>query len=326
MFFDSQFYEYSALCYISKEYGEEICLNYKIPDFSLPLSRRIELDGLFQKMEIGVEVKSYPLNLEDIDEIVSKYEQLGLRRLAIISPKFLSRKDFKNIDFFEFIPSLETFSKEKYRDLPMEEPGLVMKELASGKHNFKFRLAKRGKNKRSRYLNQTDKLINTIPKLKAEIEKRIPNNNSIVKILWSTKRWVAPKDNFFAKRNNLYLGGPIVFDIDGQHVHGAFRYCIVRPGTNICDMCQFYAGRETKRLVNILDWAGFSNILIFSSGRAGFHVYVFDENEDKLMASSKKFMERKIKIDQQVTYSIKSEIAFPLSINGYTGMQLEQMK
>lgn len=326
MYYDSQFYEYTALCYIASKNNEVLSINYRIPDFFLPISKRYEFDGYFEKQNIAVEVKSYPLTDDDINEIKDKYKSFGIKKLIIISPEFVSKRQRKNLELIEFIPSFSDFSKERYGNLSMNLPLLMEKELQTGKHNFRFRLAKRSQNKRARYLNQTDKKIKSIDNIKTEILKRIPDNNPPIKVLWSTKRWVSPKDFFYKKRNNLYLDGPIIFDIDGPNVHGAFKPCVIESGENVCQMCLFFAKRETEKLISILDWAGFRNIVVFFSGRSGYHTYVFDDNEDKLKKASKKFIEKKIKIDKQVTYFIKSEIAFPLSINGYTGYQLEQIK
>lgn len=326
MYYDPQFYEYTALCHVAKIYGEVLKINYKMPDFALPISKRNELDGFFEKGKMAVEVKSYPLEKGDVVEITDKYQKLGIDNVTIVAPTIKFSEDVSNLRLLEFLPSFEAFSKDKYYGLHMKLPSLLEKELQTGKHNFRYRLAGRSLNKRSRYLNQTDKKIDSVEKLKKEILSRIPNDNPPVKILWSTKRWVSPKDHFYRKLNNLFLGGPIVFDIDGPKVHGAFKPCEISEDRIVCEMCLFFTKRETIKLISILDWAGFENIEVFSSGRSGFHIYVFDDNENRLAKASAKFFEKKIKIDKQVTYSTKSQIAFPMSINGFTGRQLEYIK
>lgn len=326
MLYDSQFYEYSALCNVSKTFGKQLKINYRIPDFSLPISKRPEFDGYFERDNIAVEVKSYPLKEDDINEIEAKYKTFDINKLILVAPELENPGKYKNIQFIPFQPRLNYLIPTRYHNLQMKLPTDIESELSTGKHNFRYRLVKRSTDRRSRYLNQTDKKINTIEKLKNEIIQRIPSNNPPIKILWSTKRWMSPKDHFYKKRNNLYLGGPTVFDIDGPKVHGAFKCCEISDKSNLCDMCIFFAKQEVKKLVNILDWVGFKNIEIFFSGRSGFHVYVFDSNDNRLTKASDKFLEKKIKIDKQVTYSIKSEVAFPLTINGFTGYQLEHIK
>lgn len=325
MYYDPQFYEYTALCRIAKKYDEQLSINYRFPDFYLPISKRYEFDGYFEKQNIAVEVKSYPLDNEKICEIENKYKNFDISKLIIISPEFINIQAQVKSELFEFNPLFDNFSKNKYTSLEMNLPLLIENELKTGKHNFRFRLAKRAEGKRARYLNQTDKKIKSVIDIKNEIIKRIPSNNPPIKVLWSTKQWVSPKDHFYKKRNNLYMGGPIVFDIDGPEIHGAFKPCIIEGKDNICQMCEFFAQRERERLISILDWAGFRNIVSFFSGRSGYHTYVFDDNETKFEKAKVKFIEKKIKIDRQITYSIKSEIAFPLSINGYTGKQLIQI-
>lgn len=325
MLYDPQFYEYTALCYIAKIYGKSLKINYRVPDFSFPISKRPEFDGYFEKNNVAIEVKSYPLKDDDIDEIKIKYRSFNINGLILIAPRFENSKKYKNLELIHFQPKID-YINTIYQNLRMDLPINLKSELSTGKHNFRYRLAKRSENKRSRYLNQTDKKIDTIEKLKKEITQRIPLNNSPIKILWSTKRWVSPKDHFFNTRNNLYLGGPIVFDIDGPKVHNAFRSCEISNTNDLCDMCIFFAKKEVKKLIHILDWAGFRNIEIFFSGRSGFHVYVFDPNINLLDKAYEKFAEEKVKIDKQVTYSTKSEVAFPLTINGFTGYLLEHVK
>lgn len=325
MYYDSQFYEYSALCDIAKKYDEQLYINYRFPDYYIPISKRYEFDGYFEKQNIAVEVKSYPLTDNETHGIEDKYTIFDIDKLVIVSPKFVNVQKRKTSELIEFVPSLNNFSKEKYANLSINLSQFIQAELNTGKHNFRFRLAKRAKNKRSRYLNQTDKMIKCIRDIKSEILLRTPNNNPPIKVLWSTKQWVSPKDHFYKKRDNLCLGGPIVFDIDGPMIHGAFKPCAIDSENNICQMCKFFALKENEKLVNILDWAGFRNIVTFFSGRSGYHTYVFDDNEDKLKKASMKFMEKKIKIDKQVTYSVKAEVAFPLTINGFTGNQLTQI-
>lgn len=326
MLFDPQFYEYTALCHIAKTFGKPLKINYRISDFSLPISKRPEFDGYFEKENIAVEVKSYPLVSRDVDEIENKYRSFDISKLVLIAPELKNSKEYKNIEFIRFQPMVNHFIPSTYQDLQMKLPTNLKSELLTGKHNFRYRLAKRSATKRSRYLNQTDKKIDSIEKLKKEISERIPLKNPPIKILWSTKRWISPKDHFYRKRNNLYLGGPIVFDIDGPKVHGAFKCCEISGNNNLCDMCIYFSKRETIKLINILDWAGFKNIEIFFSGRSGFHIYVFDSSEISLSKASEKFFEKKIKIDKQVTYSNKSEVAFPLTINDFTGYQLVHVK
>jgi hypothetical protein len=326
MLYDPQFYEYTALCHIAKVYSEPLRINYRVPDFSLPISKRFEFDGYFEKENIAVEIKSYPLKTDDINEIDDKYKQFDISKLIIVTPQSEVKNTKSNIQLLEFKPDTDSVNASVYQNLPVLMPNLLKKELFTGNHNFRYRLAKRSVDRRSRYLNQTDKKINTVQKLKNEIIKRIPTNNPPIKVLWSTKRWISPKDHFFNKRNNLYLGGPIVFDIDGPKVHGAFKCCELTSKNNLCEMCIFFAKQEIIKLTNILDWAGFRNIEIFFSGRSGFHVYVFDPNDIQLGKASEKFIEKKIKIDKQVTYSAKSEVAFPLTINGFTGYQLKHVK
>ncbi len=326
MLYDPQLFEYTALHHVVKLFGNSLKINYRVPDFFLPISKRPEFDGYFEKSNTAVEAKSYPLKENEINEIVAKYKAFDINKLVIVAPEFDSFKTRKTIELIKFQPQVDYVNAASYRNLQIELPINLKKELSTGKHNFRYRLAKRSSDKRSRYLNQTDKKIDTVEKLKNEIIQRIPSNNPPIKILWSTKRWVSPKDHFFRNQNNLCIGGPIVFDVDGPKIHGAFKCCEISVKNKICDMCIFFAKNEVKKLINILDWSGFRIIEVFFSGRSGFHVYVFDSNNNLLKKASEKFIEKKIKIDKQVTYSIKSEVAFPLTINGFTGYQLEYVK
>ena len=77
MYYDPQFYEYTALCHIAKIYDEQLSINYRFPDFYVPISKRYEFDGYFEKQNIAVEVKSYPLTNDEISEIENKYKNIS---------------------------------------------------------------------------------------------------------------------------------------------------------------------------------------------------------------------------------------------------------
>lgn len=329
MLYDPQFYEYKALCFLATKVEKVIKINYRIPDYSVPISRRNELDGYIESENTPIEIKSYPLNEIEIDEILKRLNGLGYSRAIVITPKIIAKaplKYNKHIEVIEFEPTDIDKIRATYQAISFQLPSLLERELLTGKHNFRFRLAMRGLDKQGRYLNQVDKKIDSLDKLKIEITRRLPEHNPPIKILWSTSRWLVPKDHFFRKRHNLYLGGPIVFDIDGPQLHKAFTSCVILPKKRHCEMCLFFAKRETKKLAPLLKDHGMNDVEIFFSGRSGFHIYVFDANREKLAMLPLEFMKHKIKVDQQVTLNIKSDIAFPLSINSFTGYRLAHIK
>lgn len=318
IYYDPNFYEFRALAELAKRFKTPLQANVKLKNLSL--KKQIEIDGLInhKEKEWPIEIKSYPLSEEEIKLIINKYKGFGFKCLKIVAPNFSSKIKHKmEMEYIEFHPDLSLI-RNFYKNWKINLPFRMEKELNTGKHHFRYRLAKRSKNSISRFINQTDKCIKNEKDLIKEIKQRIPVDNPPVRIYWSTGKWLSPKDLYFKNLNQYFLEQLFVFDIDGSLIHDALFPCVISPETGLCNYCIEFALLHTKRLIEFLKKIGFRKINIVFSGKQGFHVYVFDK---PLMIKQrikiiKELRKRKIKIDELVTLDKKSIITFPSSLHG----------
>ena len=318
IYYDPNFYEFQALVEIAKRFKTPIQVNINLKDFSS--KEQIEVDGLLnlREQEWPIEVKSYPLTEKGIKLIIEKYNHFGFKRLIIVAPNFLNKiRNGIDIEYIEFHPNLSLISKF-YENWRVGLPPRIKEELNTGKHHFRYKLAKRSKNSIVRFINQTDKCIKTENDLRKEINQRIPLNNPPVRIYWSTAKWLSPKDLYFKNSKQYCLDQLLVFDIDGTLTHRALFPCIISPDTGLCNYCIEFALLHVKRLVKFLKNLGFQKIDVVFSGRKGFHVYVFDKpiGIEQKVRIIKEIRKKKIKVDESVTLNKKSIITFPSSLHG----------
>lgn len=327
IYYDPNFYEFRGLVEIAERFKTPVQTNVKLKNLSLG---EIEIDGLMEPKgkEWPVEIKSYPLSEKEIYSIIEKYKKFGFRRLKIVAPTFENKKKRRiEIEYIKFHPNLSLIRKF-YQKWDFNLPPKLQKELNSGKHHFRYKLAKRSKNSISRFINQTDKCIKRKKDLFKEVNHRTPLNNPPIRIYWSTGRWLSPKDLYFKNQRQYSLGQLLVFDIDGSLIHRAFFPCVISPKTGLCNYCIEFALLHTKRLVSFLKNLGFHKIEIVFSGRQGFHVYVFDKQlgVEQRVRIIKELKKRKIKVDELVTLDKKSIITFPSSLHGYSMYQNKPIK
>jgi hypothetical protein len=328
IYYDPNFYEFRALVEIAKIFKTPIQINVNLKDSSS--KEQIEIDGLIniKGKEWPIEIKSYPLEEKEIRSIIDKYKHFGFKRLKIVAPNFVNKiKSEIDIEYIEFHPNLSLI-REFYKNWKIHLSPRLEEELYTGKHHFRYKLAKRAKNSIARFINQTDKCIKTEKDLIKEINCRIPLNNPPVRIYWSTARWLSPKDLYFKNLKQYCLGQPLVFDIDGSLIHKALFSCIISPKTGLCNYCIEFALLHTKRLIKFLKNLGFQEIEIVFSGRQGFHVYVFDKplGIEQRVKIIKELRKKKIKVDELITLDKKSIIAFPSSLHGYSIYQTKIIK
>ena len=320
IYYDPNFYEFQALTEIARKFKTPIQINVKLENLSS--EKEIEIDGLIdlREKEWPIEIKSYPLAEEQLMSIADKYKNFGFKRLIIVAPNFINKvKNGMDIEYIEFPPDISLIRKF-YENWKINLPPRIKEELNTGKHHFRYKLAKRAKNSITRFINQTDKCIKTENDLIKEITQRIPLDNPPVRIYWSTARWLSPKDLYFKNLKQYCLDQLVVFDIDGPLIHRALFPCIISPDSGLCNYCIEFALLHTKRLVEFLKNLGFRKIDIVFSGRQGFHVYVFDKplGIEQRVRIIKEIRKKKIKVDKLVTLDQKSIITFPFSLHGYS--------
>jgi len=197
IYYDPNFYEFQVLAEIAKMFKTSIQANVNLKDSSS--KEQIEIDGLInlKEKEWPIEIKSYPLTEKQIGLIIDKYRHFGFKRLKIIAPHFIDKiKNEMDIECIEFHPNLSLIRKF-YNSWRVNILPRIKEELNSGKHHFRYKLAKRSKNSITRFINQTDKFIKTEEDLIKELNQRIPLDNPPVRIYWSTAKWLSPKDLYF---------------------------------------------------------------------------------------------------------------------------------
>lgn len=327
-YYDPQYYEYQALVFVARKFKTGMRINYKIPDYSLPWQSRNELDGLIERgyRQIAVEIKSFPLGNQEIREISDRLSYLGFNKQIIIAPDFLNvRKKVSATELLIFNPTVETINKfyETWKPIFNND---IKREIASGYHHFRYRLSKRGGENQHRYLNQVAKKINSIDKIKRELNRRVPRNNPPIKLLWSVSSFINPKDLFFRNRRVFQSNSHLwAFDIDGQKTHGAFMPCELDYETGLCQHCLYFSRLETKRLHVLLKQFGIKIVGTYFSGRSGFHTYCQvggKFNQEKLKSD---LFRLKVKNDNSVTFNPKSLIGFPESLNAISGYHLSEV-
>lgn len=133
--------------------------------------------------------------------------------MKIVAPGFRDEiRDKIDIEYIEFHPNLSLI-KKFYKDWEINLPFSLKKELATGKHHFRYKLAKRSKDSIARFINQMDKKIKTEKDIYKEINLRIPYSNPPVRIYWSTAKWLSPKDLYFNNLKQYCLGWPLIFEL-----------------------------------------------------------------------------------------------------------------
>ena len=306
--FNPTFYEYQALSHISKY--NDVMINIRIPN-KKPVEEWTELDGFFKKKgkQIVIEVKNYSLSDLDIIKIKNKIDQVNSNNkfddLIIIAPKFYLKNDY-DFKFIEFEPDISHLVKF-YQDYDPQLPEIFVTNL--GWHHFRFQSIYGTKVFRS----QVDKRINSIDKLKNEINKRL--SWPPLKVYWSVMTFLNPKDLFQSESRMYPIKGPLFFDIDCKSIHYP---CIIKNG--LCKKGLKIAKNEIKKLVEILKENNYSEIYRIFSGRKGYHIYVFDTksngNLEERLLITRKLLTSRVKLDAKRSTDIKNSTTFPSTVNG----------
>jgi len=321
--FNSKFYEFQALNSFSK--SSSVMINIKIPDANKLPEEWLEIDGVIiknGKLEVCIEVKSFPIFDKDIENILKKFNILKEKGYSfgdytIVAPQFHIKKTY-DINLVTFLPNIN-FIKKFYENYEPELPDLFINKL--GWHHFRFQspFAERS------FKNQVDKRLTTTNKLKREIHNRL--SWPPLRVFWSVLMYLSPKELFFSNSKGYPLGGPIFIDIDCTMFHYP---CIIKNG--ICDKGLKIVENESKKLIDILIENDYSEIYRVFSGRKGFHFYIFDTKGKRKSDMIKErvnlvnmILKERIKIDAKKTTDIKLTTSFPTSLNGISLKEVKIM-
>lgn len=311
--------------------GRPVRANVRLRKLEVPWSRRPEVDGVVDEGgdERAIEVKSYPLDLPDLDAIVGKYAPLGFTKLTIVAPAFgvdrvaSARVDVELLPFSPATHALRTHYRASWdaatRRGTWRAPAAVEGWLARGGIHFRYSTAEVSPDapRLRRTINQIDKGIRSTAVLARELATRIAPSRTPIKVHWSPSRLLFPKDLYFRRRPQRVLESPLAFDLDGGAIHGAMTPCSLDPATGLCADCLGFARQHTRRLLAFLRERGHAVDVVFS-GRAGFHVYALGARAtvDERRALVREILARRIGIDRPQASAKIPLIAFPGSVNG----------
>ncbi len=298
------YYEHRALQYLA---GRGVIIrNLRI--------NGLEIDGILNGKPI--EVKAYPLTIDALRKIKSKFNALGFKEGIVVAPGFPNGK-FEGLELVRFrpdysyvckyyeswIPRIPKFLRLKWRQLRVETPiGFI----------------------------KIKKRITSLNRL-----KNILKNYELppIRVFFSVFEWLQPEKIGSKNFNDVCFGSSfLVFDIDGEKLH--FPHTINKKG--FCRECIENARRETIKLAYFLETKyGYSNFYVVFSGRKGFHLYVLDYEKEqdfgkfyeyreyrKRRKIVKDIIENGIRIDPIVTLDTRRIIGLPSSVHGYTGLAL----
>lgn len=107
------------------------------------------------------------------------------------------------------------------------------------------------------------------------------------------------------------MGGFVPIDIDGDRLHQAHHACQISESAPVCPFCTRYARAECRSLVEALDE---TPIDVVASGGRGVHVYYEDAGDvrDRAVKLSRNDV---VRLDENVTASLKSTVALPGSLH-----------
>lgn len=189
-------------------------------------------------------------------------------------------------------------------------PGWVHSTLSTGLHHIRFVLSQ--PTRRGGFVVGQQRCrvygVDTI----SHLLRRLPAPP--VRLLWTPLRFTIPRD-VIARRSRLTpLGGFVPVDIDGDRLHRASHACELALMNNLCQFCLRYARREQSRLFEQLTT---HPIDVVTSGGRGVHIYYPDDGvvRERLLHLANC---RAIRLDENVTASIKATVALPGSLHAGT--------
>lgn len=312
--YEPRYYERSAQRHMARYLQGRLFINASWGLSGSPASRpEIDAVALSGNRIMPIEIKAYELDFSHVENIVAKYRSLGFRRLIIVAPAISDRaaRSFVGktpvMDFVLFRPQVEEVSHWYDCVWPTHVPDWVHVALSSGRHHVRFVLGQptdRGcfvvGQQRSRVygVETLRRLLRTLP-------------SPPVRILWTPQRFTIPRD-VIARRSRLTpLGGFVPVDIDGDRLHRAFHACEITPDDGVCQFCLRHAERERGRL---FDQFAVRPVDVVASGGRGVHIYYDDDGSmrGKLLGLADR---RAIRMDENVTTSIKATVALPGSLH-----------
>lgn len=280
------------------------------------LATRRELDALVFRTRhaIPVEIKAHPLDDGNTDEIVAKYSRMGFPCIILIAPSVsteagrrLADSKAPYVELILFHPDLDAIRDWYCTMWPQKMPAWTHAALASGRHHVRFVLSRPTNQGRFVIGQQRTRVYSADTVLRLVACLPAPP----VRILWTPQRFTTPRDLIARRSRVTSIGGFVPVDIDGDRLHQARHACQISASEAVCQFCIRYADIECRSLLRQL---GETPVDVLASGGRGIHVYYEDDGDvrERVVKLSR---DRAIRLDENVTASLKSTVALPGSLH-----------
>lgn len=313
--YEPRYYERSAQRHMTQHLGVSLFINTPWGLAGSPASRpEIDAVALLERRVVPIEIKAYHLDIQDIEEIHAKYNGLGFRRLILVAPGVsrsaahsLATRNAPSTEIVIFHPVVTKIAEWYDHVWPRHVPGWVHSTLSTGLHHIRFVLSQptyRG----GFVVGQQRSRVYGVDTL-SHLLRRLPSPP--VRLLWTPLRFTIPRDVITRRSRLTPLGGFVPVDIDGDRLHRAFHACEIALTNDSCQFCLRYARHEQERLFEQLTTRP---IAVVTSGSRGVHIYYPDDGavRGKLLHLANR---RAIRLDENVTASIKATVALPGSLH-----------
>jgi hypothetical protein len=271
---------------------------------------------------VPAEAKAHRLDTADAGDIIGKYRRLGFAELMVIAPDFTPAAaralSAAAVQAEVFSPDLAEIAAFYAGDWTAGIPAWVHEALATGLHHVRFMLTCPAAGGQLVIGQRRTRIYDAATITKAITALPAPP----ARILWTPQRFTIPRDLIARRSAVTPLGGFVAVDIDGDRLHQACHACQISPAEPCCPHCALHARREWQLLASALPQAGVIDVLF--SGSRGLHAYLGDEPgiRDHIIATARR---AGLRIDESVTASVKTTIAFPGSLHAGAMRQVSSL-
>lgn len=313
--YEPRFYERAAQWHVAGLFSDPISVNVRWGLIG-SLATRPELDALVFRTRhaVPVEIKAHPIGIDGADEIVAKYGRMGFPCIILIVPALspeasgrLADSKAPHVELILFQPDLDVIRDWYGTMWPQQVPAWTHTALASGRHHVRFVLSRPTSEGRFVIGQQRTRVYSADTVLR--LVTCLPSPP--VRILWTPQRFTTPRDLIARRSRVTSIGGFVPVDIDGDRLHQARHACQISTSEAGCQFCMRYAEIECRSLLRRI---GETPVDVLASGRRGVHVYYEDDGDvrERVVKLSR---DRTIRLDENVTTSLKSTVALPGSLH-----------
>jgi hypothetical protein len=324
--FEPRFYERAAQRHLAQLTGGPVWTNVAWGTGGAP-STRAEIDAMWARAGriVPAEAKAHRVDTASAGEIIEKYRRLGFAELMVIAPAFtpaaaraLSAAAVPAVRAEVFSPDLTAIAAFYDGDWTAGIPGWVREALATGLHHVRFMLTRPTAGGQLVIGQRRTRIYDAAAISRAVAVLPAPP----ARILWTPQRFTIPRDLIARRSAVTPLGGFVAVDIDGDRLHQACHACQISPAEPCCPHCALHARREWQLLAAALPQAGVIDVLF--SGSRGLHAYLGDEPgiREYIIATARR---AGLRIDESVTASVKTTIAFPGSLHAGAMRQVSSL-